>query len=198
MGTTTVADALFSKVQQRVLALLFGDPDRSFYANQVIAHVGSGSGAVQRELARLTGAGLLTVIRIGRQTHYQANAASPVFAELRSIVRKTSGPTDLLCAALAPLTSDIRAAFVFGSVARGDDTAASDVDLLVVSDTLGYPELFAVLEHAARDLGRSVNPTVYSATELARRLTDGNAFVTRVVAGPKLWLIGGDDDLSAR
>lgn len=198
MGTTTVADALFSKVQQRVLAVLFGNPDRSFHGRQVIALAGSGSGAVQRELARLVQAGLVTVTPIGRQTHYQANAASPVFAELRSLVLKTSGLADVLRAALAPFAQEVRAAFVFGSVARGEDTAASDVDLLLVSDTLAYPDLYEQLEAAEDRLGRRVDPTVYTTAELKGRLAVGNAFAARVLDGPKIWLIGGDGDLPAR
>jgi predicted nucleotidyltransferase len=198
MGTTSVADALFSKVQQRVLAVLFGRPDRSFYGKEVITLAGSGSGAVQRELARLTQAGLVTVTRIGRQTHYQANPAAPVFPELRALVLKTSGLADVLRAALAPFAGELPAAFVFGSVARGEDTTASDVDLLVVSETLGYPDLYGQLEAAEDRLGRRINPTVYTRAELARRVADGNAFATRVLDGPKIWLIGGADDLPAR
>jgi len=120
-----VADALFAKVQQRVLGVLFGNPRRSFYANEVIALAHSGTGAVQRELARLEDAGLVTVTRVGKQKHYQANAASPVFEELRGLVLKTSGLADLLREALAPVERRIRAAFVYGSIAKGEDTAAA-------------------------------------------------------------------------
>lgn len=133
--STSVADALFTKGQQRVLGVLFGNPDRSFYANEIIALAGTGTGAVQRELARLESAGLVTVERVGVQKHYRANARAPVFAELRALVLKTSGLADVLRAALAPLADDISAAFVFGSVAKRQDTAFSDMDLMVVSDT---------------------------------------------------------------
>ena len=197
MGTTSVADALFSKVQQRVLAVLFGNPDRSFHGRQVIALADSGSGAVQRELSRLVQAGLVTVTPIGRQTHYQANPASPVFTELRSLVLKTSGLADVLRDALAPIAPAVRAAFVFGSVARREDTARSDVDLLVVSDTLGTPDLYDALVGAEARLGRRINPVVYSSAELARDLAGGNAFVTRVLAQPKIWVIGEARDLAA-
>ena len=192
-----IADALFTKVRQRVLGVLFGNPGRSFYANEVIALAGSGTGAVQRELIRLVAAGLVTVTRLGKQKHYQANAAAPVFEELRGLVLKTSGLADVLRAALAPLTGQIGAAFVYGSVAKKQDTAKSDVDLMVVSDSLTYADLFAALEEAFNRLGRKVNPTVYSTQELAKRRKQGNAFVTRVLAQPKIWLIGGERDLAA-
>jgi len=192
-----LADALFAKVQQRVLGVLFGNPGRSFYANEVIGLARSGTGAVQRELARLEAAGLVTANRIGKQKHYQANPASPVFPELRVLVLKTSGLADVLREALAPVSDRIRAAFVYGSIAKGEDTAASDVDLMVVSEGLTYADLFGTLEEASVRLGRKVAPTVYSPKELARRVKQDNVFVTRVLEQPKLWLIGGERDLAA-
>src|ERR1039458_9830921 len=117
-----VADALFSKVQQRVLAVLFGNPARSFYGNELIALAGSGSGAVQRELARLAAVGLVTVRKIGNQKHYQADPTAPIFDDLRRLVMKTSGLVDIMRSALAPIAVEIVAAFVFGSVAKGVDT----------------------------------------------------------------------------
>jgi predicted nucleotidyltransferase len=180
-----------------VLAVLFGNPNRSFYANEIIALAGSGTGAVQRELARLESAGLVTVRRVGKQKHYQANPEAPVFAELRAVVLKTSGLGDVLRTALAPPSGDIRAAFVYGSVAKREDTATSDIDLMVISERLTYADLFAVLEEATGRLGRKVNPTVYAPAELARRIRQGNAFVRRVLAQPKIWLIGGERDLAS-
>jgi predicted nucleotidyltransferase len=192
-----IADALFTKVQQRVLGVLFGNPGRSFFANEVIALAGSGTGAVQRELTRLAAVELVTVKRVGKQKHYQANAAAPVYEELRGLVLKTSGLADVLRAALAPLAGQISAGFVYGSLAKSEDTAASDIDLMVVSESLSYADLFATLEAAAGRLGRKVNPTVYSPQDLAKRLKQHNAFVTRVLAQPKIWLIGGERDLAA-
>ena len=192
---TSTADALFPAVRQRVLAVLFGSPDRSFYANELIALARSGSGAVQRELASLLAAGLITVRDQGNQKHYQANAASPVFAELRGLVLKTVGLADVLRAALAPLEDQVAAAFVYGSVARQQDTAASDVDVLIVSDALGYAEVFGALEGAAQTLGRAINPTLYTRAELARRRAQDNAFVTRVLDQPRIWLMGDEEVL---
>jgi predicted nucleotidyltransferase len=192
-----LADALFAKVQQRVLGVLFGNPRRSFYANELIALARSGTGAVQRELRRLEASGLVTVTRVGNQKHYQANPRSPVFEELRALVLKTVGLADVLRFALAPVSKDIRAAFVYGSVAKGQDTAASDVDLMVVSDRLSHADLFVALEQATAQLGRKVAPTIYSSKELAKRVKQENAFVTRVLAQPKLWLIGDERALAA-
>jgi predicted nucleotidyltransferase len=192
-----IADALFTKVQQRVLAVLFGNHERSFYGNELIALAGSGSGAVQRELAQLEAAELVTVKRVGNQKHYQANPLSPVFLELRGLILKTSGLVDVLRASLAPLAPQIEGAFIFGSVAKNKDTAKSDIDLFVITRHLTYRELFSALEPATGRLGRVVNPTVYSRIEFEKRLREGNAFVKRVMAQPKLWIIGDDSEFRA-
>lgn len=191
----SLADALFPKGRQRVLAVLFGNPGRSFYANEVIALAQSGTGAVQRELAALSEAGLLTVTRQGNQKHYQANADAPVFAELRGLVLKTMGLADVLRLALAPLAPQIDLAFVYGSVAKQQDTAHSDIDVMIVSASLGYADVFGALEGAATTLGRKVNPTLYAPAEIAKRISQDNAFVTRVLQQPKIWLIGNEDQL---
>ena len=192
-----LANALFTKVQQRVLGVVFGDPGRSFYANEIIALARSGTGAVQRELAKLAAVGLVTVRRQGNQKHYQANAASPVFEELRGLVLKTFGLADIVRTALSPLAPRIRAAFVYGSVAKAQDTSNSDIDLMIVSDTLSYGDVFSALEKASIDLGRTVSPTVYTSREFDRRIQEGKAFVTRVMKQPKFWLIGDEHGLTA-
>ncbi len=190
-----LADVLFSKVQQRVLACLFGQPHRSFFATELIKLAGGASGAVQRELARLADSGLVTVTRIGTQKHYQANPKSPIFAELCAIAEKTVGLAEPLREALAPLAKDITAAFVFGSVAKRSDTAASDIDVLVISDNVDYPDVFEALQSAEAKLGRTVNPTVYTPANWRKKRKEGNAFVTKIAAQPKVFLIGGEDDL---
>lgn len=192
-----LADALFSNTQQRVLGLLFGQPERSFYATELIDRTGAGSGAVQRELARLETSGLVTISRLGTQKHYQANPESPLFEELVGIARKTVGLAGPLREALAPLAPRIVAAFVYGSVAKRRDTSRSDIDLMVVSDKLTYADVFGALEAAGTKLSRTVNPTVYNRKELARRVKTGNAFVKRVLEQPKLWVIGTEHDLGA-
>ena len=193
----SLADALFTKTQQRVLGLLFGQPGRSFYSSELIRTAGTGSGAAQRELAKLETSGLIQSHRVGHQKHYRANAESPLFSELRDIVLKTIGLAEPLRNALAPLTASIRAAFVYGSVAKGSDRAASDIDLMIVSDRLSYGEVFAALENASQQLGRPVNPTVYTVTEFSRRAKGESAFVTRILEQPKIWIIGSESELRA-
>jgi predicted nucleotidyltransferase len=194
---TSLADALFSTTQQRVLALLFGQPERSFYKTELIARAEGGSGAIQRELARLEQSGLVTVRRIGNQKHYQANPAAPIFAELHSIALKTVGLAEPIRAALAPVARQIRAAFVYGSIAKRQDAATSDIDLMIVSDKLTYGDVFAAVEEVGAKLGRPINPTVYTTKEMSKRVKQDNAFIKRVMAQPKLWLIGREDDLPA-
>lgn len=193
---TNLADALFSTVQQRVLAYLFGQPERSFFATELIKLAGGGSGAVQRELARLADSGLVSVTRVGTQKHYQANPKSPIFAELCAIAQKTVGLAEPLREALSPLAKRITAAFVFGSVAKRRDTAASDIDVLVLSDNVDYADAFAALQSAEAKLGRTVNPTVYTTANWRRKRKEGNAFVVKVAAQPKLFLIGAEADLA--
>jgi predicted nucleotidyltransferase len=191
-----LGNALFSKVQQRVLGILYGNPDRSFYANEIISLADSGTGAVQRELGKLAEAGLATVRRQGNQKHYQANAVSPVFNELRGLVLKTFGLVDVLRVGLAPLAGQIRLAFVYGSLPKQRDSASSDIDLMIVSDTLSHAEVISALEATASALGRTINPTVYTSREFARRLREGKAFLTRVIKQPKLWLIGDENGIA--
>jgi predicted nucleotidyltransferase len=195
--TLSLGDALFSKVQQRVLGVLFAGPSRSFYANEIIALARSGTGAVQRELAKLETSGLVTVTRAGKQKHYQANAQAPVYKELRALVLKTSGLAEVLRLALKPLSPRIRAAFVYGSLAKGQDVASSDIDLMVISEGLTYADLFGALESASTRLGRKVAPTIHAPRDLAKRAKQDNPFVTRVLEQPKIWLIGNEHDISA-
>lgn len=192
---TGLGDALFSKTQRQVLGLLFGNPGRSFYANEIVRHAGVGIGSVQRELEKLAGVGLLTVTKIGNQKHYQANCAAPIFDELRGIVLKTFGLTDVLRGALVGLADRIEVAFVYGSVAKATDTASSDIDVMIISRVLGYTDVVAHLADAETRLGRAANPTIYKPDDFARKLASGNAFLSRVMEQPKLFLIGTEDDI---
>ncbi len=197
MGTkkTGLGEALFTKTQRRVLGLLFGSPDRSFYANEIVRFAGAGIGTVQRELERLESAQLVTVSRIGNQKHYQANRDAPIFDELRGIVLKTFGVADHVKSALAPLAKRIQAAFIYGSVAKGTDTANSDIDLMIVSDNISYPEVIKALTKAESEVRRAINPSVYSPISWRRKLAEDGGFVRRVVEQPRIFLIGSDDDL---
>jgi predicted nucleotidyltransferase len=192
---TSLVDALFSSTQQRVLGMLFGQPDRSFFATELINMLGVGSGAVQRELARLAESGLVTVRKIGTQKHYQANPESPVFHELVGLISKTVGLAEPLRAALAPFADRIKAAFVYGSVAQGSDTASSDIDLMLISEGLSYADVFEALQVAEARLGRPVNPSLYTPAEWAAKLQSGNGFAARVAERRKLFLLGTEQDL---
>ena len=192
-----LADALFTTGQQRVLGLLFGQPQRSFTVSDIIAATGAGSGAAQREVAKLLASGLVTMHPMGNQKRYQANAEAPIHAELVGIIRKTIGLAEPLREALAPLAGEITAAFVYGSVAKRSDTVGSDIDLMVLSDSLTYADVVGALHPVIEQLGRDINPTLYSRAELAKRINQGNAFVVRVLEQPKVWVMGGESDLGA-
>ena len=194
---TSVADALFTATQQRVLSLLFGQPERSFFTKELIDLAGGGSGAVQRELARLQQSGLVVQTVLGNQKHYQANVQAPIFAELRGIVGKMLGPADALRQALAPIAAEVRLALLYGSVARRSDTAHSDFDLLLVSDTLTLEQVYAALAPAEQQLGRPVSPTLYTSAEFRKRLEQGNPFLTKLLTGDTIALIGDKDAVAA-
>lgn len=190
-----IGEALFTKTQRQVLGLLFGNPDKTYYINEIVRIADVGIGTVQRELEKLTSAGLLTVKKIGNQKHYQANPASPIFRELHGIVTKTFGLADELRRALEPFSSRIAVAFVYGSIARGTDTATSDVDLMIISGDLSYPEIISAFAEAEERLGRSASPTLYSPSEVRRKLTEENSFLQRVFEQEKIFLIGFDGDI---
>ena len=192
MGSTssTLASALFTSTQQRVLALLFGQPDREFFVTEIIALAGSGRGAVQRELARLAGSGLAAVSRVGNRKHYRANPESPLFDEICSIVRKTIGLEESVRSALEPLTDRLILGLLFGSVVRGTDTAASDIDLLLVSDDLTLEAVYTAWASLERSLGRRVNPTVYTSAEFDKRRRAEAGFLTRILQGPHVVVAG--------
>lgn len=193
-----LAEALFSSTQRRVLGLLFGQPERSFYATEIIERVDAGSGAVQRELRKLTDSGLARVSRVGNQKHYQANPNAPIFEELVSLIRKTVGLAGPLRVALEPLEAQVELALVYGSVARGSATAASDVDLLLVSDTLTLEAVYAALAPAETALSRDINPTLYTRAEFDQRHASGNAFLQRTLAGDVMVLMGDLPDGAGR
>jgi predicted nucleotidyltransferase len=199
MGTIPVgglAGALFTPVQQRILGLLFGQPERRFQSGEIIRLAASGTGAVHRQLQKLAVAGLIRTSRDGNQKYYQAEKDSPIFAELHGLVVKTVGVVDPLREALAPLADCIHAAFVYGSVAKRSERAASDLDLLVISDRLAYADLYDALQGAEEILARPINPTVMKRAEWNRKRTLTDSFARRIAGQPKLFVIGSDDVLA--
>jgi len=190
VGRSSISSALFSKTQQRVLGLLFSFPDRSFFTTEVIDRVGTGRGSVQRELSKLAESGLVTVTKVGNQKHFQANSASPIFTELCGIIRKTVGVYEPMSKALEPIANLIELALIYGSVAKGQEAAASDLDLLIVSDHLTLEQVFQQLASTETTIGRRINPTLYSCQEFERRRKDKVSFLSRVLAERTIVLFG--------
>jgi predicted nucleotidyltransferase len=191
-----LAGALFSTTQRRTLGLLFGQPGRRFFANELIELTGSGSGAVQRELQRLTDSGLVTATKVDNRKYFQANPTAPLFDELRSIMRKTIGAAEPVKAALASLASKIQLAVIYGSVAKAQETASSDLDLLIVSDALTLEELYAALAPAERELSRRVSVTLYNDREFHDRLKAKHPFLSKVLSGEHMVLLGTTHELA--
>lgn len=192
---TSVADVLFGQTRRSVLALLYSHSEEAFYLRQIARRIGTSVGAVQREVRQLSDAGLIGRRTQGNQVLYRANAKSPVFRELKSLITKTAGVRDVLAEALFPLRDRIRVAFVYGSVARQEEKAESDVDLMVVGRA-AFREVVTYLQAAQKKLGREVNPTVYSVAEFRRKRRAGNHFLTRVLESKKLCVLGDERELA--
>jgi len=194
MLPTSIGDALFTKTQRRVLSLLYGKPDKSFYTNEIMRWADMGRGTIRRELDRLTSAGLLVVTREGNQLHYQANADNPIYSELLNIVRKTFGVAEVIRKALQPLDSQIELSFVFGSMAKATDVKTSDIDLMLVGDRLIYGDVVDLLMPVEESLQRTINPTIYTHTDFRAKMKEGSSFLIRVMKQPKLMVKGVIDD----
>jgi len=195
METVSISSALFSKVQRRVLALIFGHPERSFYTSEIVRSIHSGTGAVERELSRLQRSGLVSVERIGNQKHYRANRQSPIFEELQSLVLKTVALTEPLKKSLEPHSDKIKTAFVYGSVAKDADTAQSDIDLMVIGDGLNYSDLYTTLQDVADRVRRKINPMFLTTDEWRRRSSQDGSFAKKLGTHPKLFILGSERDL---
>jgi predicted nucleotidyltransferase len=193
--TVSVSNALFSKVQQRVLALIFSHPERSFYASEIMRNVRSGVGAVERELSKLERSGLVSVERIGNQKHYRANQAAPIFEELRGLVEKTVGLAEPIKKSFEPYADAIRSAFVYGSVAKGADTAHSDIDLMVIGDDLNYSDLYAAAQNVESRLRRKIHPLFLSPEDWQRKTSDKGSVFSKISHSPKIFIIGSEKDL---
>ncbi len=196
MGTQPsdrIGEVLFGRTRRAVLALLYGHVDEEFYLRQIIRAAGVGQGSMQRELKNLVASGLVLRRAHGRQVYFRANSDNPVYKELRGLLLKTAGVADVLREALAPLAARIAVAFVHGSIARGDERRASDVDIMVVGDA-SFAEVSQALGPVQQRLGREVNPTVYSPAEFRKKLAAGHHFVKSVTEREKLFLFGDEHD----
>lgn len=198
--TPPAAKVLFGKAQRAVLSLLFGHPDQAFYLSEILGYAQMGASQVQKELHELTAAGLLIREKRGKQVYYRANPSASIFEELKAIVTKTFGVAGVVRTLLEPLASRIDLAFIFGSVARGGETAASDVDVFIVGE-IGVSDIAASLVTAETELRRSISPTIYGRDEFVQKARDGHHFIGRLLAEPKVFLIGTErtlDDLVQR
>jgi predicted nucleotidyltransferase len=190
-----VGEVLFGRTRQAVLGLFYGRPTEEFHLRQVARLTGSGLGAVQRELRALVRAGVLLREKRGMHVMYRVNRASPVFEEMRGLVLKTVGVAGRIRKALEPIADRVAWAGVFGSVARGEEGAASDVDLLVVSDEVTVRKLVGLLKDVEGQVGREINPVVYGREEFRRKRRDNHPFLSRVLAGEVVTVAGSVDEL---
>jgi DNA-binding transcriptional ArsR family regulator len=191
----SAASALLSKSGRAVLSLLFGHAGEVFYLRQIARLSGLAVGSIQRELKRLTEAGIITRSVQGRQVYFRANEACPVFGELKSILIKTAGVADVLRAALAPLADRIRVAFMFGSMTTGREKRDSDVDVMVVGDA-SFADVVKALGVAQNTLHREINPTVYPPDEFVSKLSAGHHFLKSLVGEKRIFLIGDENDFA--
>ena len=195
MSTSATASSLFGRTRSALLALLYGHADESFYLRQLIREVGAGHGALQRELKHLTDMGLIVRRAQGNQVLFRANAHSPIFAEIKSLVTKTVGVHHAIRSALASLRPAVKIAFVYGSVARNQERAESDVDLMVLGNaSLG--EVVSALAPAQKVLGREINPTLFPTSEFRTKLAAGNHLLRSVMKEKKLFVVGTEDELA--
>ncbi len=185
---------LFGRARGAILSLLFGHAEETFYLRQIVRASGYGLGPVQRELRLLTEAGIIRRTVSGRQVYFQANPDSAVFPELKSLIVKTSGVGDELRKALSTIAGRIKTAFLYGSIARGEEKQRSDIDLLIIGD-VSFSDVVVHLQAAQKTLAREINPTVYSSTEFNAKMREKNHFVTSLLNGPKIYLVGDENEL---
>lgn len=185
-----IAEALFSDSQSRLFKWLFGQPERGYHLNELRRLTGLGSASLQRELNKLADAGLVRSERVGNLRRFQANPESPVYGELVALTRKMLGLEPMLREALAPLAPKLETAFIYGSVAKGTDTAQSDIDLMLVGRNLLLSKVLELLVPLEAQLGRKISPTLLTPAEFKRRRAERDAFVNRVLSQPTLPLIG--------
>lgn len=191
-----IGEVLFPKIRRKVLALFLLNPEKRFYFRETVRLLGDTPGSVQRELKSLTEAGILNMESIGIQKFYQANPASPVFGELKSIAEKTFGVADVIRDVLRPMAGrKIDVAWVYGSIAGGTDRSSSDIDVMVIG-SVSFRELVSVLSPIEETLRRPVNPTLYSKNEFSKKVQDKNHFLKTVLGTEKLFVVGNDDDLA--
>ena len=188
-----LAGLLFNDYRRRVLGLLLLHPDKKYHVREIARLTGTVAGTLHKELAKLAEAGVLTKKVSGNQVLYGADRNCIIFEELASILRKTTGIVDVLADALEPLAGKINAAFIFGSIAQGRETAGSDIDLLIIGN-VSFKKAVTILQDAQETLHREINPKVYKKEEWMQLIREKNAFVKDVMAGKKLFVLGSFDE----
>ena len=194
MRHSAITDALFPRTRQRVLGVLLMNSTRPWYAAELAKHLGIQRSSLQRDLLRLTAAGLLKRSQSGNRAYFQADESAPVFPELRSLFLKTVGLVEVLRKELLPLAKNIRVASVYGSIATGAEASGSDVDLLIIG-SVSLMDLVPLLERMTQQLQRQVNPTLFTPEEFKHKVRQGNHFLQSVLGKPMLFVIGTSDDL---
>ena len=194
MPTSALTELLFSRYRRQVLGLLLLRPDERFHVREIARLTGLPAGTLHRELRQLAKAGLLLRDTVGNQVHYRANKECPIFEELAGIFRKTTGLADVLREALRPLGKEVEVAFIFGSVAQGKERENSDIDLFIIGEA-DFADAVQALVKAQEKLGREVNPVVMSRAQTAEKVASADRFILRIFEEPKIYLIGGADDL---
>jgi len=187
---------LGSRLRAKVLGWLFSHPDERYFVRQLTALVKEDSTNVSRELARLEKTGILVKNTEGKQKYYQANRQSPIFNELHGLILKTVGVADIIKKALEPRIADIKLAFIFGSVARSTENRFSDIDLLVVGD-ITFGEVVDLISTAEGALNRELNPVVYTLAEFNKRLSENHYFISDILSGDKIFVVGDENELKA-
>ena len=193
---STLSSVLFTEYRSRVLGLLLLHPERSYYLREIARLTATVPGTLKREMDKLLEVGLLTVKKVGNQNHYQANRECPIYEDLSNVLRKTSGLSDVLIAALLPLSEKIQSAFIFGSVASGKVNAKSDIDLMLIGEVT-YAEIVLLLHPLHEQLGREINPKIYADKEWSKLVKDNGAFVHDVLRKQKLFIIGNEQQLQS-
>jgi predicted nucleotidyltransferase len=192
-GGLALGDLLFGRTRARLLATLYDKPDNTFFIRQLARHIDGSAGTVQRELATLTAAGLILREVRENQIFYHANRAHPIFAELHSLLAKTAGVFHMLQEALTPLSDRIEYAFVYGSFAKGEEKAESDIDLLLTGE-ITLDELLEQMSPVERQLNRPISPTIFAREELRTKIHSGNHFLKAIQSGPLVSLIGSEHE----
>jgi predicted nucleotidyltransferase len=185
---------LFSEYRRRVLGLLLLHPDERYHVREIARLTNTTAGTLHRELSKLAKASVLLRELSGNQVYYQANRNFPIYPELTSILKKTSGLVDVLFDSLAPLAEKIEVSCVFGSVAKGTENLGSDIDVLVIGD-IDFTEIVTALYSAQTSLGREINPKIYSREQWKASLQKQELFIQEILNNPKLFIMGAENDL---